>query len=132
MAFTLAQNDMCPQFCVLQFVSLQVGVHNSTKKRSDSVKDLESNAHLIMCLSATDSKKSSFFYFSLARAYRYERNLAGVGIDAGRVSIFPDHQNRAREKEGREREFCRRIKRSKIGNGKKHYYTVLNGLKMLI
>ena len=86
----------------------------------------------MMCLSATDSKKSSFFYFSLARAYRYERNLAGVGIDAGRVNIFPDHQNRAREKEGREREFCRRIKRSKIGNGKKHYYTVLNGLKMLI
>ena len=104
----------CPRFCVFQFIALWVGVHNSTKKRSDSVKDLESNAHLIMCLSTSDSKKLSLVHFSLARADRYPRNLAGVGIDAGRVNIFPDHQNRAREREGRQREFHRQNKRAKI------------------
>ena len=100
--FTLAQNVMCPQFYVFRFVRLQVGVHNSTKKRSDSVKDFESNSHLIMYLSATDCKKSSLVYFSLARAHRYWQNLAGVGIDTGRVNIFPDQSNpRAREREER-------------------------------
>ena len=93
---------MCPQFCVLQFVSLQVGVQNSTKKRSDSEKDFKSNAHQSMCLGTTDSKKSPPVYFSLTQTHRYPRNLAGEGINAGQVNIFPDQSNpSAREREGR-------------------------------
>ena len=127
LASTLAQNDMCPQFCVLQFVSLQVGVQNSAKKRPDSIKNFESNAHWSTFLNTTNRKKSPVVLFSLTGANRYPRNLAGVGIIAGRVNIFPDHRNRAREREGREREFHRQIERAKIESLIKLFLAVLSG-----
>ena len=79
-----------------------MGVQNSTKKRSDSGKSFESNAHLSMCLSTTDYKESLLVYFSLNRNHRYQGNLAGAGTDSGEVSIFAEGlESGAIEREGR-------------------------------
>ena len=55
-----------------------------------------------MSLSATGFKESPFVLFTLNRAHRYQRNLAGKGIDSGGVNIFAERsETRAGERKER-------------------------------
>ena len=64
--FTRGRESLTIDTQDFDFSISNIGVKNSTKKRSDSGKNFEFNAQLSLCLSATDHKKSPLVYFALS------------------------------------------------------------------